>query len=204
MLNYYLELAYLETLVLSDYSEYAKLVADSYEKLPKFQKDEQWRWIKLGKHVEKLFDRMIKTDPKQKKKMEVEFGPEDAYDGDYESMIKAISGKKFKVYTGFNEHPIFTPEQNLKFRAVHDFYAHYQNKADFSMKGEVRAYNTHIKLAPPDTWPAIFTEVLGQASYFIVNGRFPVQKIAVMEGFDYKNIGAVDGYKIEKKKLIKV
>ena len=57
---------------------------------------------------------------------------------------------------------------------------------------------------------ALFTEVVGQASYFINYGEFPEQKITILEGFDKHNLGVVDpvltGYRLDKerKELIKV
>jgi hypothetical protein len=47
--------------------------------------------------------------------------------------------------------------------------------------------------------------VVGQASYAIVKGGFPKQKIAILEGFDYVNLGAVDdeNYTIVNKVLVR-
>lgn len=56
-------------------------------------------------------------------------------------------------------------------------------------KGEVKAYNLHRKLAPKDTWPALFTEVIGQACYANSRGEFPEQKVSVMPMFDPVNVG---------------
>ena len=57
---------------------------------------------------------------------------------------------------------------------------------------------------PPASWPALFTEIVGQAStYFYQGGQFAEQKIALLDGFDYENIGVVDGYDIIDKELVK-
>jgi hypothetical protein len=57
---------------------------------------------------------------------------------------------------------------------------------------------------PPASWPALFTEIVGQAStYFYQGGQFAEQKIALLDGFDYENIGMVDGYEIVDKQLVK-
>jgi hypothetical protein len=75
---------------------------------------------------------------------------------------------------------------------------------DFSLKGEIQSYNTHLKTMPPEAWPALFTEIIGQAStYFYQGGKFGEQKIALLDGFDYENIGVVDGYDIVNKELVK-
>ena len=56
---------------------------------------------------------------------------------------------------------------------------------------------------PPKSYPALFTEVVGQACSFIVNGQFPEQKIALLPGFDYEKVGVVEGYDIVNKELVK-
>jgi hypothetical protein len=56
---------------------------------------------------------------------------------------------------------------------------------------------------PPKSHPALFTEVVGQACSFIVNGKFPEQKIALLPGFDYEKVGVVEGYDIINKELVK-
>ena len=48
----------------------------------------------------------------------------------------------------------------------------------------------------------LFTEVIGQAAFFINNGYFPEQKIAILPGFDYFNIGVIEGYDIINKELV--
>ena len=71
------------------------------------------------------------------------------------------------------------------------------------MKGEIQAYNSHLHTVPPDAAGALFTEVIGQAAVFLNYGEFPEQKIALLPGFDYFNIGVVDGYDIIDKQLFK-
>ena len=73
--------------------------------------------------------------------------------------------------------------------------------AGFDMKGELQAYNAHLKTIPREAAGALFTEVVGQAAYFLNYGYFPEQKIALLPGFDYYNIGIVNGYDIINKEL---
>jgi len=48
----------------------------------------------------------------------------------------------------------------------------------------------------------LFTEVVAQACFVVEYDYYGEQKIAILKGFDYKNVGVVDGYEIEKKVLI--
>ena len=73
----------------------------------------------------------------------------------------------------------------------------------FDMKGELQAYNAHLKTIPKEAAGALFTEVVGQAAYFLTYGYFPEQKIALLPGFDYWNIGVVDGYNVVDKQLVR-
>lgn len=62
---------------------------------------------------------------------------------------------------------------------------------EFTLRGELNAAMTHIRLAPKAVAPALFTEVAGQVCYNVICGHFPQQKVAVLPGFDYFNIGRV-------------
>ena len=110
------------------------------------------------------------------------------------------------------EHPVFDLETNVKFRAVHDYMTHIQPKipAGFtsakeqgSIHQELRAYNIHAKTVPKAAMPALFTEVVGQVCTFYITGKFQEQKVCILDGFDYINVGVVNGYEIVNKELIK-
>lgn len=94
-------------------------------------------------------------------------------------------------------------EENLIFRAVHDYIIHIKNNTSFSGKDEIRSYNFHAKVAPKLALPALFTEVVGQACYYVHFGSFPIQKIAILEDFDLEQIGKVTNHTIIDKKLVK-
>lgn len=172
-------------LVLKDYDTYCRRVAAAYDSAPLVDESEAWRWKKLIAHVERFYDRMLS-------KVDVEFVPGQPYDTAEQMRREVKRSGALLISTDFNEHPLFTPEQNLKFRAVHDYIVHIipgEQGPDFSQRGEIKAYNLHRRLAPPDTWPALFTEVAAQACYNSTRGEFPVQKIAVLP-FDPYRVGA--------------
>jgi hypothetical protein len=117
-----------------------------------------------------------------------------------------------QVSTADSDHPVFDNETNMKFRAVHDYMTHIQpkkpagftsSKAKGSIHQELRAYNIHAKTVPRDGIPALFTEVVGQVCTFYVTGKFAEQKVCLLDGFDYINVGVVDGYDIASKELVK-
>jgi hypothetical protein len=196
-----------EKLVLVNYDEYAKLVADAYEAAPEYDEKILPSYRALIDHaINKLYPQILG------KGIDVQFVENDPY-ADRDQMAADVENNKvLKISKLFNDHPVFTEEENLKFRAVHDYYTHIVCNQDFGLKGELKAYNTHARLAPPAALPALFTEVVGQACYAIDRGKvddkgdfvpaFGDQKIAELPGFDYKEVGKVDGRKIVDKKLI--
>ena len=95
-------------------------------------------------------------------------------------------------------HPVYSNNQNVMIRGVHDAIAHLGGNHPFSARGEYGAYNRHLKtlcnvqdakggrcLAAA----ALFTEIVGQTSYYYVYGQFAAQKAVFLSDFDYYNVG---------------
>jgi len=179
---------------------YGELVADAYVHAPDFDPNAARSFESITPFIENMFKKV-------QSRVEVQFVDDDPYDND-DHMRREVAGSGIlKIWNGGTDHPVFDPMTNLKLRAVHDYMAHIQalgsSGTGFDMKGEIQAYNTHLKTIPPSAGPALFTEVLGQAAFFLNKGHFPKQKIAFLPGFDYHNIGAVEGYDIVAKQLVK-
>lgn len=193
-----------EKLVLANFGDYAKQVADAYAKAPNFDQKAVPAWNALIAHTENVLYPKIDA---QVKKIYKEKNPEFAknpegggvqivnfhpYANAKELTDEVMNKGVFRVSSADSEHPLWSVEQNVKFRAVHDWYTHIINKADFSLRGEIRAYNTYVKLIPPAAVPAAFTEIVGQACSAIVNsGQFSEQKICLLPQFDYKQVGKI-------------
>lgn len=172
-------------LTLKKYDKFCEEVADAYDKLPQKQEDQSWRWDALIDHVDSFFKQM-------QSKVKVKFVEGQPYQSAKEMRDKVKETGVLEISNEGNEHPIFTPEQNLRFRAVHDYIVHIipgDAGPDFSEKGEIKAFNLHRKLAPKDAWPALFTEVAAQACYANARGEFPEQKVSILPQFDPLNVG---------------
>jgi hypothetical protein len=182
---------------------YGELVAQAYEKAPSFDPDAVSAFKDLEPFVNKMFNQI-------QSRVSIQFVDEDPYPSEIEMCQDAMQNGVLKIWRGGTEHPVFDPELNLKLRTVHDYMTHCQRSTDFGLQGEIASYNAHMKTVPPSAAGALFTEVVGQASYFIKRGFFPEQKIAILPGFDFVNVGVVDpeitGYELdpERKELIKV
>tara|TARA_R100001082_G_C4342070_1_gene150601 strand:+ start:62 stop:694 length:633 start_codon:yes stop_codon:yes gene_type:complete len=187
----------------SGWDLYGELVAQAYENAPEFDPAAVSSFEALEPFINKMFNQI-------QSRVNVQFVDEDPYPSEREMCQDAMQNGVLKIWKGGTEHPVFNPELNLKLRAVHDYMTHCQRSTDFGLQGEIASYNGHMKTVPPSAAGALFTEVVGQASYFIKRGNFPKQKIAILPGFDFFNVGEVDpeitGYRLdrEKKELIKI
>lgn len=94
-------------------------------------------------------------------------------------MNAAIATGSFKVTTDYSEHPVWTVEENVQFRVVHDYLGHFKTGYDFSLYGEQRAYAEHAKqIENPLARKALRVEVYGQAAAALAHdGEFQVQKV---------------------------
>lgn len=216
-------------------------VAEAYKNAPTFDESARQHWDALNVHTrDVLFKRLRGTG------IEIEFTATDPYSFAKDTnmmflhMLYDITvNRHLAIYTGDSEHPVFTEEQNVLFRAVHDFFAHGVVRKSFTKKlsavvkemgiktlppvseagplldkidmrrtgfqfngrGEYNAAAAHVRLAPTEAAPALFTEVVGQVSHQIVTGGFGVQKVAVLDGFDFEKIGkTISGSWADKRK----
>lgn len=209
-----------EKMMLKDWDLYIQLVAEAYLKAPNYDPSVIASWNALNQSNHTLFNRIlskvkivfittnianvgsIEIDGRV---FEVKFSnQEDEYKTQSEMKTSFEKTGILKISMDYSEHPIFSVKDNIVFRSVHDYIAHILGNYDFGAKGEIACYNLHAKMAPNAAIPALFTEVVGQAATTIVTGSFPTQKITLLKGFDYKNIGLIDdeNYTIINKELI--
>lgn len=66
------------------------------------------------------------------------------------------------VYAGGGQPAYMTVEQNVKGRAVHDYFGHVRFGVDFSVEGEFRKWWNAKQFYPPETHRLLFTEIVGQ------------------------------------------
>ena len=178
------------------WDKYCELVAAAYQSAPRFDPAAVASFEAMTPFVEKMFKRIESV-------VDIQFVEEHPYENAEELRQDVQQNGVLRISTLDAEHDIFDPATNAKFRAIHDFMSHIQRNTNFDAKGEIASYNAHLQTMPPKSYPALFTEVVGQACTSIVTGAFPEQKIALLSGFDYVNIGVVEGYDIVNKELVK-
>ena len=66
-------------------------------------------------------------------------------------------------------------------------------RQQFPLKGGRGSDNPLLKSFPHGALPCLFPEIVGQTCYYNVYRKNAVeQKVAILYGFDYQNIGVVD------------
>tara|TARA_R110000824_G_scaffold125711_7_gene284959 strand:+ start:6536 stop:7177 length:642 start_codon:yes stop_codon:yes gene_type:complete len=180
---------------------YAKIVGEAYLSAPKFEQRAVSHFKAMVPFIDKMFDRISS-------RVDIQFVDYHPYENAQQMRDEVNKDGILRIATVDAEHDIFDETTNAKFRAIHDYMSHIQaigsRGTPFTLKGELTAYNTHIKTTPKEAIPALFTEVVGQvcANHY-QGGVFAEQKICLLDGFDYINIGVVDGYDIVNKELVK-
>jgi len=102
-------------------------------------------------------------------------------------MFSDLEQGRMLVSNANSVHPLWTVAENVAFRITHDITGHYAAHcngapvADFSWEGELAAAEWHTSTLPVGIIrDALFTEVVGQAAFFLVYGTFTDQKVAFL------------------------
>jgi hypothetical protein len=207
-----------EKLVLKDYVLYTRLVAEAYREVPIFDESAVRHWELLRTSNYTLFKRLLSKTKiifisqfKENEGMvldildksyKVFYYPDEPYESQEKMKQDWENTKSIMISIDYSDHPIFSVVDNIVFRCVHDFIIHILGNHPFGAKGEIASFNNHAKLVSDDVLPALFTEIVGQACFVVEYGYFAEQKIAVLKGFDYKQVGMVEDYEIEGKLLV--
>lgn len=182
--------------------KYSQLVAEAYRAAPDFNPEAVAGYEALEKWLHGQFRRISHN-------VEFEFVPEHVYTSAKDLQQRVSSEGVMYVSTLDAAHPVWTGEEglitNTMFRAWHDWEGHIVKGKGFSLQGEIAAYNAHSLMVPDAARPVLFTEVVGQICCFYQNGKKNCkQKATILPGFDYVNVGTVEGYDIVDKLLVKV
>lgn len=91
--------------------------------------------------------------------------------------------RHFLVSRANCQHPVWSVEQNIAFRIVHDVLGHAVSGGDFGWQGENLACAAHFPLLTPTAQQALFTECIGQTAYAAYYRSFGPQKVALFPEF---------------------
>ena len=101
--------------------------------------------------------------------------------GDVSSQNADILGGRFLVSNAHCDHPVWTVEQNVSYRIVHDVFGHLPTGGGFDRHGELLVFWHQRAFTPSRLLTVHFTETVGQLAYACEAGDFSDdQKLGVM------------------------
>jgi len=133
--------------------ELVDTVAENYLNSP--EEDLSSEYSQLGEYNEDRFEDIP---------IPVHFTEDDPY-ADAEELFEGIeSDEELYIFSGGSSPEGMSDEQNLKGRAVHDYFGHYMNECDFSIEGEFEKWYNQKDDVPEGTEDLLFSEVVGQVT----------------------------------------
>lgn len=157
---------------------YMVTVAEAYHAAPMHDPSADKYWAALNRStMDKLMKRLSGGQ------IDVTYSPNDPYaqfTSDPRDQIKymlydMVVFKKLVIYSGDNSHPIFSEEENLAFRAVHDFFAHGKIRTAFYTQLKTVAKDMGLTKLPSIAEARPLLDRIDMAKYgnrgFLFNGR---------------------------------
>jgi hypothetical protein len=98
-------------------------------------------------------------------------------------LFKDIEAGAMRVYTKGEKHPLLTEEENAIFRAVHDYFGHYQARGNFQPAGELAAWRAHSLMFTAQARRALNTETIAQVAVYFFGSKpktFATQKAVLL------------------------
>lgn len=152
-------------------------IAEAYAKAPAYDPKAAVAWKELAddsvRRMEVLSNQI---------EIEVVDDPE-PYSSPQEMCDDVHNKRKFKVSRANSDHPIWSVDENVAFRAVHDILGHCVSGGDFGWTGENQACAAHFPLLSPLAQQALFSECIAQTAYAQYYRAFGPQKIVLMPQF---------------------
>ncbi len=158
-------------------------LADAYNALPSYHRDSIPAFKAMAAETEQQFDYVTRSRKQGGLGVHVEVTQHDPYPNIADMWRDMHEHNRMRVLSTSQTggHPIFTDEQNDKFRAVHDVFGHLATGRGVDRHGEEAAYRSHAGMYSPLARGALATETRGQNSAMIAaGGVFQEQKMAAL------------------------
>lgn len=111
--------------------------------------------------------------------VKVEYTSNDPYESVNDLILDVKTNGKMLIYSGHNNSSIFPAEDNLRFRAVHDFF-HFILNEPFTYEGESNVYEYQKRWYSEDTWNILKSEIVYQTAFAVYYNKFPDQKLVLI------------------------
>lgn len=160
-----------------DWLDQTDEIGKAYAKMPVFDEKAVPAWKALAAESK------VQADAIRRQITVEESDEPEPYMSAQEMCEDVHKNRHFTVSRANSEHPIWSVEDNINFRIVHDVLGHCQSGGDFSWVGENKACGVHFPLVSPLAREALFTECIGQQAYYRVFHGFGPQKVGFLSQF---------------------
>jgi len=135
-------------------------IAQAYAKAPAYDPAAVGAWHELANDCASRADAL-------KQQLRVEYTHDPTPYSSPQDLWKDVEHKKrIQVSTaGSDNHPVWSPDQVLNYRLVHDVLGHAAAGGDFGWTGENLATAAHMPYLSPSAQAALFTEAIGNSAH---------------------------------------
>jgi hypothetical protein len=161
----------------TDWSDQLQPIAEAYAKAPVYDPKAAAAFKELG-------DDNTRRANVLRKQLEIEetHNPE-PYPNAQKMADDIHKRQHYTVSTANSEHPVWTPQQVVDGRIVHDVLGHSVSGGDFGWEGENRACSAHMPLLSTQAQHALFSDCIAQTAYGAHYRNFGPQKVALFPQF---------------------
>ncbi len=185
----------------------ARQIGQAYNRMPEFDSGALPAYHAMREETLRQFDHMTSPRKRGGLGLDVQVTKQDPYGSQgVNSVVRefrddVVNRNQMKVLATSETggHPVFSDEENDKFRAVHDVYGHLGSGRGVDFDGEEAAYQKHSRMFSPLARGAMATETRGQNSALRLAGSFQDQKVGMlpahMQGLQFSRTGGADALK---------
>jgi hypothetical protein len=161
----------------ADWSDQLQPIAEAYAKAPVYDP-------KAAAAYKALADDSMRRAEILRKQLHIEEVNDPEPYSSHEKMLDDIHKRQhYEVSRANTDHPLWTPEQVIAYRTVHDILGHGVSGGDFGWEGTNKATQAHMPLLSSEAQKALFTEAIGQTAYGTHYRHFGPQKVALFPQF---------------------
>jgi hypothetical protein len=180
----------------------SRALGQAHDNLPVMDRSALPAYHAMREEVNRQFDHMTAPTRKGGLGIDVEVTKHDPYGGgnvgqvyrDFRGDVETNNRMKVFSTASTGGHPVFSDDDNDKFRAVHDVYGHLGSGRGIDFDGEEAAFQKHSRMFSPLARQAMATETRGQNSALRMHGEFQDQRVGIlprhMQGLQFSRIGA--------------
>lgn len=152
-------------------------IAEAYAEAPTYDPKAAGAWKELGEDSQRRAEAIANQ-------IRVDFTHDPYPYKNVNEMQDDIRNKQHVTISKANlSHPLWSSDQALAYRLVHDVLGHAAVGGDWGWHGENGATSAHMPLLSPNAQKALFTEAIGQAAHNSYYQQIAPQKITFLDDY---------------------